>query len=59
MCDSTDQSSIGFNPIVLCNALVNSTEASELPIVYHQKNGQWLEVLSKWNEDRDTSAPLD
>lgn len=40
-----DEGSIDFSPIVLCDALVDSTEASDLPIVYQQKKGQWLETL--------------
>ncbi len=60
-----DGSSVGFNPIVPCDALVNWTEASELPIVYQQKKGQWLETIKatgrmvKWNEDAGISAPHD
>ena len=63
-----DGSSVGFNPIVLCDALVNWTEASELPIVYQQRKGQWLETIKAEvmltgrmvkNEDAGISAPHD
>ena len=40
-----DGNSIGFSPIVLCDALVDSSGVSELPIVYQQKKEQWLETL--------------
>ena len=64
-----DEGSIDFSPIVLCDALVDSTEASDLPIVYQQKKravagdfkgrSNATGRMVKWNGETDTNARHD